>query len=141
MSTLFFNQEYYSEQCLLSINDRGFLLGDGLFETIRIFAGSAPFLRQHWERLLSGAKRLGIPVPINFEALKRVVDELLIKNSLTEASVRVTLTRGEGARGISISKDLKPNLLITLAPIIVKKEVPISALLSSIRKNGELKLG
>lgn len=138
MSLIFFNNDFFdSDQCPISVNDRGFLLGDGLFETIQIYSGKAIFLKQHWERLILGASVLEIPVPIDFEKLIKIIDELTEKNNLKnqEASLRLTLTRGVGPRGINFPNEVKPTILAAIFPLIPKKEKMISALISTIRRN------
>lgn len=74
-------------------DDRGFLLGDGLFETVRVYGGVPFRLEAHLDRLAEGAERLGIPLP---EALEGRVHRFL-QTSPTEAALRITVTRGRGA--------------------------------------------
>jgi len=74
-------------------DDRGFLLGDGLFETVRVYGGVPFRLEAHLERMAHGAERLGIPLP---EALEDRVLRFL-RTGPTEAAVRITVTRGRSA--------------------------------------------
>src|SRR3954454_19945578 len=80
--------------------DRGLLLGDGLFETMRAEAGRVLRLARHLARLRGGAGVLGIPVPRDDAEIERALAETLEANGLERAAVRLTLTRGPGPRGL-----------------------------------------
>lgn len=76
----------------IDADDRGFLLGDGLFETIRIYGGKPFRLEAHLTRLRAGAATLGIPVADDLESRIRS----FLEEGPAEAALRVTLTRGGG---------------------------------------------
>ena len=111
---IWLNGELIEEDCArVRISDRGFLYGDGLFETIRSYQGHLFRFDWHWNRLQAGAAFLRLTPPMNQkEALQRTL-ELLQKNQLTEAVVRCQLTRGPGARGDSVQGANQPTFLIT----------------------------
>ncbi len=98
--------------------DRGFLLGDGLFETLLAREGEISSAAAHFKRLRLGADYLGIPVELSDAALLDACGDLLRANALAEtrASLRLTLTRGPGPRGLAPPDDLRPTVLITAAP-------------------------
>jgi aminodeoxychorismate lyase len=96
--------------------DRGFLYGDGLFETIHIFNGKPFRWREHLERLQAGAEFLKIKLPFAPEALRGFVDELIAKNNLPDALLRVTLSRGIGVRGYSPKGAESPTVVMSLHP-------------------------
>ena len=74
----------------------GVLYGYGLFETMRAYGGRPFQLDAHYERLLDGARTLGLDVPFDTAALRRAVDGVLARNFLNgvDASVRLTLEGG-----------------------------------------------
>lgn len=76
-------------------DDRARLYGDGLFETLRMHAGEAPWWAAHWLRLAHGAARLGIALPP--EAVVRAELRGLFDGEGGVA--RLQLSRGPGARG------------------------------------------
>jgi branched-chain amino acid aminotransferase len=71
--------------------DRGFLLGEGVFETFRSYDGRAPTAAEHFERLGSGCRVLGLEAPEPSDLLT-AVRELLRENQLPDARVRITVT-------------------------------------------------
>src|SRR5579871_1709946 len=117
---VFLNGTFLPEaSAFISVNDRGFLLGDGLFETIRV-AGGKPFrMAQHLERLTRGADLLKIKLPYTPKELQHFSTTLIEKNQLTDCVLRVTLTRGPGTRGYSPKGADKPTPLMTLHPLPV----------------------
>jgi branched-chain amino acid aminotransferase len=83
----------------ISPADHGFLLGDGVFETFRSYAGRLPTLREHLERLAAGAGVLGIWHP-PLDELERGAEELLAVSGLADARIRITVTSGTGPPGL-----------------------------------------
>ena len=102
---------------VVPLNDRGFLLGDGLFETIRVAQGRPFRLAQHLERLVRGADFLKIKLPSSPKEIQKFAGELIAKNELSAAILRVTLTRGAGTRGYSTKSADHPTLAMTLHPL------------------------
>lgn len=104
------------EQALVSIFDRSFLYGDGLFETIRVFHGRPFRWEQHFVRLERGAQLLGIGLPFPPTALRGFAGELITRNGLADALLRLTLSRGVGRRGYSPRGAEQPSLTMSLHP-------------------------
>ena len=97
---VFLNGQFLPEaQAVVSVNDRGFMYGDGLFETMRV-CGRRPFrMAQHLERMTRGADFLKIKCPFTPKELQDFAGQLIGQNQMPEAVLRVTLTRGPGERG------------------------------------------
>src|SRR5580692_38173 len=89
------------EKAVVSVFDRGFLYGDGLFETIRIINGNLFRWPEHFTRLHAGAKFLKIKVPFSAWQLQRIADELIARNEMPDSLLRVNLSRGTGLPGYS----------------------------------------
>jgi len=81
-------------EAALSLYDRGARDGGGIFETLRIDAGAPREWQRHMERLVLSAAELGFPVPPSPRKLREAMDELLKAQSLADAVVRITVTRG-----------------------------------------------
>ncbi|MEN8172605.1 MAG: aminotransferase class IV [Chloroflexota bacterium] len=125
------------ENAQISASDRGLLLGDGIFETLRVYQGRIYRLDDHLDRLMASANTLGIPMPVSRIALCEALDATLEANQLaqSDASMRLTLTRGAGPRGLDLPSDPEPTLLISAAPLDQTLLPPATALISSIRRN------
>lgn len=102
------------EACI-SPGDHGFLLGDGVFETLRCYAGRPFALDQHLGRLEGGAAALGIE-PLQRAVLTHAVQEVVDANQLTDARMRITLTSGTGPPGL-MRGETRPTVLITTQPL------------------------
>ena len=115
---VFLNGKFLPEaDAVVPLNDRGFLLGDGLFETMRVANGKPFRCAQHLERLTRGADFLKIKLPFTPKEIQKFAGELIEQNKLAEAILRVTLTRGAGARGYSPKNSGPPTLALTLHPL------------------------
>jgi branched-chain amino acid aminotransferase len=79
---------------VVSVFDRGARDGGGIFETLRVDAGRAFAWERHMERLVLSAAELGFPVPPSPARLHEAMRELLDAQSLTDAVLRITVTRG-----------------------------------------------
>lgn len=99
---VFLNGRFVREEdAVVSVFDRGFLYGDGLFETMLIANGKPFRWTQHLERLERGADFLKIKPPFSSEQLFEFARHLFAENKISDALLRLTLSRGVGARGYS----------------------------------------
>jgi len=113
--TIFLNGQFVPEaQAVIPISDRGFMYGDGLFETVRVVGGRPFRLPQHLERMMRGADFLKIKLPFTPKELQQFAEQLIKENQMPEAVLRVTLTRGPGERGYTPKAEGRPTVVITL---------------------------
>lgn len=104
------------ERAVVSVFDRSFLYGDGLFEAVRIRNGRPFRWAQHWERFRRGADFLKIKIPFTSGALCGFAARLIAKNKMPDALLRLTLSRGVGERGYSPRGANSPTLVMSLHP-------------------------
>jgi len=99
---VFLNGQFVAqEQARVSVFDRGFLYGDGLFETLRV-ANGRPFLwDQHLKRLWAGVEFCKLELPFAPMELREIATELIERNQTRAAVLRLTISRGVGPRGYS----------------------------------------
>lgn len=133
MSRVWFNGELVDGLLPLDPRDRGLLLGDGLFETMLVVNRTPLWANMHLARMEAAARELGLPFdrPAIDNAVAVVVD------GLTEAHhvLRITLTRGAGARGLA-GTGAKPSLLLTAEPFDPGLMLqPATLLISTIRRS------
>lgn len=118
-------------------SDRGFLLADGLFETFLVRRGTPVFFEAHMDRLEGSAEEIGLPLPFSRKKILKGMTALIAANGLEaqdRASLRLTLSRGPGARGIALPEEPKPTLLMTCAAL-APAPASITAITANIRRN------
>jgi len=103
-------------QAVVSIHDRGFMYGDGLFETMPVVNGRPFRMAQHLERMARGADFLKIKCPFTLEELQGFAGQLIEENQMPEAILRVVLTRGPGERGYAPRASGRSTVAMTLHP-------------------------
>jgi branched-chain amino acid aminotransferase len=103
-------------QARVSVEDRGFLYGDGFFETLRAEDGRVLFLEEHVKRLRASAQAFRINFPDQIP-LKERLTRLLVANGLSRgaAAVKILLTRGETA-GLGLPTTPSPTMVIWARP-------------------------
>ena len=119
----------------IAATDRGFTLGDGLFETIRVRQGRMQRLPAHIARLTRGAQILGIPLPD--QELLKALERVRTANELEDGVLRLTLTRGSGPRGVLPPARPEPTLLITAAPMSPPPP-PARLIIATITRRNEM---
>ncbi|PHS28932.1 MAG: hypothetical protein COA85_02380 [Robiginitomaculum sp.] len=95
--------------------DRGALLGDGLFETIKVLAGQPCYFDDHWARLCTSAKFLNLPISFERASTLQGLVSLTRCNGLTDGVARLTLSRGMGPRGLDLPVNPDPVMMLTTA--------------------------
>ena len=78
--------------------DRGFTLSDGVFETIAVRRGKSPRLSNHLARLRNGLATIGLSLAVSDETLVGWMTDLLMDAEMTDAALRLTVSRGIGAQ-------------------------------------------
>ncbi len=82
--------------------DRGFTLGDGLFETLLWYEKGIHRLAEHHRRLSQSAHSLGFPPPPSVEVLANLSQKLALARTIEgKGALRLSLSRGAGQRGLS----------------------------------------
>lgn len=84
----------------MRVTDRGYLLGEGVFATMRGYDGVCFASGRHLATLARGAAMFGLAIPMSLEALADLADDAAVKSSAAEAYVRVTLARGHDEEAV-----------------------------------------
>ena len=132
MKRLWFNKGLVTGKLSLSAQDRGLTLGDGLFETLAVNKGVALWRFEHIERMRKAASEMGIPFPET--EIENAIDALTHRTK-DHHVLRLTLTRGEGGRGLA-GDIAKPTLIGTLQPFDENLRFqPVSIVTAKVRRN------
>lgn len=132
---LYLNGDILSpEQAGLSPADRGFTLGDGLFETIKVSHAQPLRLGGHLRRLGDGATTLRLPVPSS-DDLRSALARVIAANGLEYGALRLTISRGPGQRGLLPPQPATPTVLITAGPLPPALPPAQAIIAASVRRN------
>jgi branched-chain amino acid aminotransferase len=94
---VYINGEFFRrEEAKISVFDSGFLVGDGIWEGIRLHDGEFAFLDLHLDRLFEGAKAIDLDIGMTREELAAALHETVRRNGMqTGVHVRLMVTRGD----------------------------------------------
>ena len=107
---IYINGQYFAkEDAKISVYDHGLLYGDGVFEGMRVYGGKVFRLEQHLIRLWESALSIALKIPITIDTLTADVNECVAKNELDEGYIRLIVTRGAGALGLTAGQSLCPS--------------------------------
>jgi branched-chain amino acid aminotransferase len=115
---IYLNGEIVPEdQAKISVFDHGFLYGDGIFEGIRAYNGRVFMLDQHIKRLYQSAKTIMLDIPLNKKEMEAAILKTIRANELSDAYIRVVVSRGKGDLGLDPRKCPKPTVVIIASAI------------------------
>ncbi|MCW5911576.1 MAG: aminotransferase class IV [Cyclobacteriaceae bacterium] len=107
----FLNNEFLpAEKTFVHVSDLAVQRGYGIFDFFKAVNGKIPFLDDYFNRFYRSADFMQLPVSLTREQLKDVVYELLQRNGVTDAGIKIVLTGGCSPDGYEIAT---PNLVIT----------------------------
>jgi branched-chain amino acid aminotransferase len=114
MSFAWVNGEFVDEDsAAVSIRDTGLLHGAGVFTTMRGYGGRVFQLSRHLRRLRDSCEALFVPLQFKDDVLGPATEELLRRNGLSDARLRLTVTRGSARQDPLHGLRLEPNVLLT----------------------------
>jgi len=123
----------------VSVFDHGFLYGDGIYETMRVYDGVVFMLDEHIKRLHRSASLIELKIPQKPKEIKSAIHKTLEANSLKNAYVRLTISRGYGPIGLDPALCAKPTFVIMANkfmdyPVSFYKK-GVKLIISSVRRN------
>ena len=101
----------------ISVLDRGFTHGDGLFETMRVYSGKIFRLEHHLDRLFQSARSIFIELPMTRNEIRSAIYAAIKLNGLSNSIVRLTVTRGELDSGVNVDYSSPPTIVILVKPV------------------------
>jgi branched-chain amino acid aminotransferase len=113
---IFMNKTIVPESdAVVSVFDHGFLYGDGIYETMRGYNGVVFMLEKHLARLERSASLTKISIP-DRESIKDAVCATIEANKLSDAYIRVTVSRGKGPIGLDPDLCKEPTFVVIAQP-------------------------
>jgi branched-chain amino acid aminotransferase len=115
--------------------DRGFTLGDGVFETVAVRAGAPVHLTRHLDRMAVGAAVLGLSCAWSQAAVLQAIAALIDRAEPSPNSLRITLSRGPAPRGLLPQPASRGTLLITGSAGIASADTLAAIICRGTRRN------
>lgn len=111
--TVYVNGAYLpEEQATISVFDRGFIFGDGVYEATCVIDSTLIDVRAHLARLQRSCAEIDLALPWSPDDLIAIHQELIRRNDLTEGSIYLQVTRGAADRDFAFPKDTAPTLVL-----------------------------
>jgi branched-chain amino acid aminotransferase len=126
------NELFPRDKAVISVFDSGFILGDGVWEGLRLHKGTLVFLQEHLDRLYNGAKALDLDIGIDKTAMQKRLEETIQANSMFDhVHIRLMVTRG-----VKTTPYQDPRATIPGATIVIIPEYKVP----SVAKNKGIRL-
>ena len=110
---IFLNNKLVPEnEALVSVFDRSYLYGEGVFETLRAYKGHVAFSDLHYERLKRNCRRLNIDLPLDKHSFEKALLKTINANNVKEAYIRVTVSPVGASYGLEKPKKLDTNFSV-----------------------------
>jgi D-alanine transaminase len=110
---VYVNGVYLPEgEARISVFDRGFIFGDGIYEVSAVIGGRLIDNNAHHARLRRSCGEISLPLPWGDDELTAIQQELITRNGLTEGGVYMQVTRGAADRDFPFPKEVRPSLVM-----------------------------
>jgi branched-chain amino acid aminotransferase len=113
---------HHESEAKISVFDHGLLYGDGVFEGIRFYNDRVFRLNEHIERLWDSARAIALEIPTSKSEMVASLLETIRQNDLHDGYIRLIVTRGPGALGLSPDSCRRPSVIIIAATISLYPE-------------------
>ncbi|MBN9450148.1 MAG: D-amino-acid transaminase, partial [Bosea sp.] len=111
--TVHVNGAYLPEEdATISIFDRGFIFGDGIYEVSAVLGGKLVDCEAHLIRLERSCNEIGLKLAWSRDELIAIHQELIARNKLDEGSIYLQVSRGAADRDFAFPKDIKPTIVL-----------------------------
>ena len=107
----------YFQTAQVSLEDRGFQFGDGIYEVVRVYQGVPFMFAEHIARLFRSAAGIELAIPMARDKFMLVARELLNRFPSNDAEIYIQITRGAAPRNLLYAEDLQPTIIIGVRPL------------------------
>jgi branched-chain amino acid aminotransferase len=110
---IYINGELHDKKdARISVYDHGLLYGDGVFEGIRAYNGKVFRCKEHIDRLFASARAIALEIPMTRDEVAEAIRYTLEANGLSDAYIRLVVTRGIGTLGLDPYECADPQVII-----------------------------
>lgn len=95
----------------VSVNDRGYVFGDGVYEVIKVYDGALYTAKEHLERLLESAEKIRVSMSYTLDELLEIVQKLQSDNQISVGHIYIQVTRGVAPRAHHFPEDSVPVMI------------------------------
>lgn len=99
------------DEAKISVFDRGFVFGDGIYEVVPVMNGVLIDKQEFWQRFKRSLKAIELNLPYEDSEFESILNELIAKNALKEGGVYTQITRGVASRDFAFTKGLQPTIV------------------------------
>ncbi|PSM51700.1 D-amino acid aminotransferase [Campylobacter blaseri] len=99
------------DKARVSVFDRGFLLGDGIYEVVPIVNSHLTNIEDFFERFENSLSKINLKLPLKKDEILKVLYELISKNTLKEGAVYIQVTRGVAPREFHFIENLEQTFM------------------------------
>lgn len=118
MSIVYLNGEFLPlAQAQVSVTDRGFVFGDGVYEVIPVYGGRLFRLEQHLQRLARSLREIRLPDPLSGDEWQKCLQEVVRRNGGGDQSIYMQITRGAAPRDHAFPKQVRPTVYVVSSPL------------------------
>lgn len=116
---VYLNGDYLPvEQAMVSVLDRGFLFGDGIYEVIPVFGNKPLRIDEHLQRLQNSLSRISLDNPFSEENWKQIFECVLERNPGEDRAIYLQITRGaHPVRDLKIQQEKRPTIFIMVLQV------------------------
>ena len=107
------------EQAHVSVLDRGFIFGDGIYEVIPVYGRNMFRAKQHMARLFRSLDAIGIPNPHSEETWMTLIQKVMDAHPSDDQMVYLQVTRGVAKRAHAFPKEVTPTVFIMTNPLVL----------------------
>jgi D-alanine transaminase len=118
MGIVYLNGDFLPiERAQISVMDRGFVFGDGVYEVIPVYGGRLFRLEQHLQRLARSLAEIRLADPLSGDQWRHCLQDLVTRNGDGDQSMYVQITRGIAPRDHAFPKEVKPTVYAASSPL------------------------
>lgn len=107
------------DRARVSVEDRGFQFGDGIYELVRTYNGALFHAAEHVARMERSARAIDLPLVYSQKRWRSILESAYYRSGLREAKLYIQITRGPAPRDHAYPKRARPTAIVTVRPMTI----------------------